>query len=924
MPPSTRSRRKSADRHRRLQFETLESRRLLTLPHGAMPGDLAEYLLGSTAVSVVFFESDGSLDANSEDWTAALIDETKDKIQTALDWWTETFQRYQVCAALAWDDFGCQALSATDVNEQAAVHAQQEIDFVVDWTYADDPMPTAFEPINRVSDDYIFWGSQFLKDVGFSGSTLTFGEDLVAFNHDQRQALGTDWAFTMFVANSEHDAGDDWAEGGSFTRAFAFPQEKLIVQPSGRPASTTAHEIAHMYWAFDEYAPAGTYFSTRGYYNERNENAHDNPTPGFVQVDSVMDREAGVSGTRLENAYEKQTSSPSSMKIIGWRDNDQDGIPDVLDVPHQIDGVGYYDPPTGRYEFHGWSRVQTLPNLNPRPSGTRSGSLQNDITLNQISKVEYRIDGEANPWEPWDIAASDALELDLSLVVPADFNSIEIRTRDHRTGAQSPSFVGSPDYPSQYTASGISGFVRYDAAADGLDREDVSGLSGWTVQLLDEQGQSLGLRQGVEPDDYDELVELNEVHSQVTLTAIGDGVARTSVYARTRSPASTGERVFAHALDAATISSEWTQRDRRLQMDFAEPIATLSLDAIANSDGDFGRLEIYSSDGQLLGRYTTERLDQGDVETMVLGRVSHDISYAIASAHLGTAVRLDNLQFGAQTDQLTNARGDFHFPYVPAGDYTLTVEPHDGYELTTVDHWNIQLSDPTDDIVNRDFGARLVAGANWQNPVDALDVSGDGNTSPIDVLLVVNHINNHGAHQLPIPPQPPDLPPPFLDVNGDDHVSPLDALLVVNYLNNQTASSAGEAATRGVTVPPVSVNLATGAEFLGQDLLPGRSTTQSPLSSLTIGAASYVTQSTTGGGEATDAGVRRTGSFANLPARDPNETAAGSSHCPDRASHTGRWPTPYSVQNALDLEIALFEIAPDIHALWQRHTPRPG
>ena len=319
MPKQSSYNRTPRHESRQLGFETLEARRLLTVPHGAMPQDLAEYLLGSTVVTAVFFESDDSLDESTEDWTPALIEESKAKIQDALDWWSDTFQRHQVCDSLELSGSACQTLSNAEIDSLANEHARHEIDFVVDWTYADNPFPTAFEPINRISDDYIYWGTQFLQEVGYSGSTLGFGEDLVDFNHQQRVAAGTDWAFTLFVANSEQDAEDSWAEGGSFTRAFAFPQEKLIVQPSGRPASTTAHEIGHMYWAFDEYAPAGTYFSSRGYYNQQNENAHDNPTPGFVQVDSIMDREAGVSGTLLENAYASETSSPSSLIMVGWR-----------------------------------------------------------------------------------------------------------------------------------------------------------------------------------------------------------------------------------------------------------------------------------------------------------------------------------------------------------------------------------------------------------------------------------------------------------------------------------------------------------------------------------------------------------------------------------------------------------------------------
>jgi hypothetical protein len=67
------------------------------------------------------------------------------------------------------------------------------------------------------------------------------------------------------------------------------------------------------------------------------------------------------------------------------------------------------------------------------------------------------------------------------------------------------------------------------------------------------------------------------------------------------------------------------------------------------------------------------------------------------------------------------------------------------------------------------------------NPGDPLDVNYDGFISPIDALLVVNHLNRGGA---PLSSR--------LDVNRDRFVSPIDALLVVNYLNRRDGSGEGE------------------------------------------------------------------------------------------------------------------------------------
>jgi fimbrial isopeptide formation D2 family protein/uncharacterized repeat protein (TIGR01451 family) len=70
-----------------------------------------------------------------------------------------------------------------------------------------------------------------------------------------------------------------------------------------------------------------------------------------------------------------------------------------------------------------------------------------------------------------------------------------------------------------------------------------------------------------------------------------------------------------------------------------------------------------------------------------------------------------------------------------------------------------------------------------RNPVNPLDVDGDGQVAPIDVLLLLNRINSGGS---PLSPIQPGVPPRFYDVTGDNHLSAADALLVINHLNGVT------------------------------------------------------------------------------------------------------------------------------------------
>src|ERR1051325_8729229 len=74
---------------------------------------------------------------------------------------------------------------------------------------------------------------------------------------------------------------------------------------------------------------------------------------------------------------------------------------------------------------------------------------------------------------------------------------------------------------------------------------------------------------------------------------------------------------------------------------------------------------------------------------------------------------------------------------------------------------------------------RLLA-VDWRNPVDALDVNGDGIVVPPDALVIINDLDSHGPRALPTQHDPSA---PFLDATGDQFVGPLDALRVINHLN---------------------------------------------------------------------------------------------------------------------------------------------
>ena len=754
---------------RRLAAECLEPRVLLTAaPYGALPDDTGEFMLGLVDVTVVLMESNTSLSPvnnNSETWSWTAIESVKSKIEEGLQWWRTTLGQM------------------ADENL---------LRFHIDYTYADRPVATSYEPIINPSTAFSSWIYDFLGPAGFS-QTGDFSRDIRAFNHAQRQKNGADWAFTIFVVNDEHDADGKFAPGG-FDRAFAYAGGRFFVTLASRPASTIAHETGHMFWALDEYPGGGTYASSRGYYNTANTNAWDNPAfadpaSGQVQQPSIM-ASGGNPGDLLYRAYVAHTSSQSSLEMIGWRDTDADGIFDVLDVPHTLSGSGYYDAAQGLYRFFGESSVQTLPNRNP-------WGLQNDITINRISRAQYRIDGGA--WETAAVYGTYQAALDLSIPMPAGAQQIEIRTIDDATGVTSPVFCGSTSRPSSTADPGISGFVWNDADADGTWDSGERGLSGALVRLVDAAGEVLGLRKTVEPDAYaSDATLLTHVVAGATLSAVEWGSVTYSVRSVATSLAAAGSRVFGTA-NGSVLREEWTQETRTLRVDFATPVTTVSIDAIGNSDGDYARLEAYSASGELLARYTTQALARGAKETMRVDRPSADIAYVIARGHADSTVLLDKLQFGPETSAVTDPQGRYGLGNLEPGEYRVEVVLGGALASTSPagGRQTVRLEANGQALTDIDFGATSLASP-WQNPSNPCDVNANGTVSPLDVLLLINDLNRNGPRTL----SPSDTAPPYLDVSGDGRVTALDALLVINAINRSAGSGAKAIAASAAPASP--------------------------------------------------------------------------------------------------------------------------
>ena len=755
-------------------FERLEERQLLTsVPFGALEVDTGEFMLGDVLVTVVLMESSDQISAvnpNTENWRPETISDVKNKVVEGMRWWEQTL--------------------ATQFPANMA-----PLNFHFDFTHADAPVLTDYEPIANPSTHFQFWIRDFLRLVGHN-TTGDFSRDIRAFNHQQRLAHGTDWAFTIFVVNDENDA-DGMFEPGGFSRAFAYAGGRFFVSPAARPSSTFAHETGHMFWGLDEYPGVSSYYAQRGYYNTQNLNAvNNNPDPAFVtiQPDSIMSKDytrqelVNLTGGQWQEpsgrpvltwAWERNTSAASTLAMIGWQDTSGNGVFDVLDVPLSLTGSGFLDTHMNVYRFVGSSSVQTLPNRNS------SGS-QSDITINRIRRAEYRIDDG-----PWQTAATyDAFQVNLDLRIPVpdgEVRSIQIRTVDDRTGVTSPVFSGSTAQLAALEKPGINGFVWDDRNDDRLFDFGERPISGWTVRLIDDSDQPLNLMNHVEPDDYPSDMRLDDVQPAVTLRALVYGASQ-GVVSSSSPTSSTGTRVFGYLpySSATTGVIDWDSNSQ-LRADFESPVAVVQLDAIAVSWTAAARLEAYDANDVLVERYTTPVLNAGFAQTMKIERPVADIAYVVVRQHGDSQIQLDNFHFGITTQTQTDQSGAYHLTGLPGGNYRVQViAPPNASPVTQVHSVTVAEGEVASGI---DFAARAPA---WQNSVDRHDVLANGYVTPQDVLTLINYINANPDRKAV--DESLHTPPPYYDVDGDGHVTAIDVLAVINRLNLSRPSDDGSTA----------------------------------------------------------------------------------------------------------------------------------
>ncbi|MEM2874361.1 MAG: hypothetical protein QW063_02875, partial [Candidatus Nanoarchaeia archaeon] len=261
------------------------------------------YMVGDVFASVILMESNGTIDPNEENWTQ----EEEDAV----------------------DSYVAQAFNML-VNHATNYNISYPLTF---WTYPNHlKLETSYEPAHRPAGDASLWTNEIFNQLGIPGSGfITRGRN---YANMLRTNYSTDWAFTIFVADSsaKPPSWSAWAYlGGPFEHVIYPTTLSYII----------VHETLHIFWALDEYTGSGDCRSS----------ADCTRTSGILKVENQNCQ----FNCAINQACIMRAATPSlcvyTAGQVGWRDLNQNGITDSIeylynptDSDNDSDGIlDYWD-----------------------------------------------------------------------------------------------------------------------------------------------------------------------------------------------------------------------------------------------------------------------------------------------------------------------------------------------------------------------------------------------------------------------------------------------------------------------------------------------------------------------------------------------------------------------------------------------------
>jgi len=343
--------------------------RAAAAPYGADFYDTSEYLMGKVAVNIIFVESDGSIAPRTEtgNWTTAKKNAVATGVSQAMTWWAArnsaanlSFVHNNITVTTGYEPINCNAMA--------------------------DSLPVTACP-NGEED----WIKQVMGKLGYTESD--YGDRVFHYNNDMRLLNAADWSFTILMVDSAVDVDGEFPDGFF---AYAYLGGPFIVMTYdnggygiGEIAPVAAHETGHIFHALDEYYASGCAASDRsGYLYGPNSNCEDiNETAPYTCI---------MRGDTPP--YYAPAVCPHTARTLGWDDDDPaNGIIDIIDQPPTTALAPFAPDPTTNTSpvYYGMAHsTSAYTNLNQYDfwGGPRTA---NNISINRIASVEYRVDGGA-------------------------------------------------------------------------------------------------------------------------------------------------------------------------------------------------------------------------------------------------------------------------------------------------------------------------------------------------------------------------------------------------------------------------------------------------------------------------------------------------------------------------------------------------
>lgn len=322
------------------------------------PGGLCQRYLAI----FIFPESDGTIDPSTENWAANDPLNFMVAAVEGIEWW---FARY------------APARMALEIAGPP-------------------PVNIPYEPINHPHAFESTWVNSVMNALGVGAGT--YFQRVRSWNNSWVGPFDT-WTNTYFVVNSKNDPDgrftDGWYDYSYYGGPFMVMTWDHYNWGNEDTDYMTAHETGHTFYALDEYYYSGCtsccYDSWHsGYLDILNTNCE---REGAPSVECIMRNE-----TRAE--FTNGSACGYTRNQIGWRDTDADDIPDILDHPPLVSLNGYAatiitdQTPT----FTGSVVPDVETNMNPLHDPDTGSSTGDEISVNTVETVEYRLDG--GPWLP--------------------------------------------------------------------------------------------------------------------------------------------------------------------------------------------------------------------------------------------------------------------------------------------------------------------------------------------------------------------------------------------------------------------------------------------------------------------------------------------------------------------------------------------